>query len=198
MLAEHLRGDQRTCHTLCFAFRDSSVYRVDGVSQNDLLSDLRKNLVFPFLLTHAVLPQLRKASASGPVQVVFIGSYAGEAYIPHLVPYGPSKAFLKHMSGVLNSDERVWSGPNARVSMLYIIVGSVVSSTHKVRETLTDPSAASFAKAMVDKFGCGREIVAPWLVHAFSFWFVGSLPRVLSDKLFADQMVNEVELAKKL
>ena len=118
--------------------------------------------------------------------------------MPRLVPYGPSKAFLKHMSGTLGFDERLWHVPDVRVSSLYVIVGSVVSSTHKVLETAAQPSAESFAKAMVDKFGCGRPIVAPWFVHALQFWSIRLLPRAMAEKIFADRMEIEVELAKKL
>lgn len=128
--------------------------------------------------------------------MIFIGSFAGESDLPRLASYCASKAFVKRLSGCLGQDESLWSPTN--VSTMYIIVGSVVSSTHKVQESLFCPSSASFAKAIVDKIGREDRVVVPWLPHAIQFWSVTSMPASSLDKALAKSMKRELELAKKL
>ena len=155
---------------------------------------MRLNFLFPFFLTRAILPKLRMVA--GPTQIVFIGSFAGDSYLPRLTPYGASKAFLKQLSHALEFDERVWRPTN--VSTMYVTVGSVVSGSHKVVEGLGYPTAEVFAKAMVDKFACGRQVVVPWLVHAIQFWLVSVLPAIVAERTMAAEIKKEIELMKRL
>ena len=156
--------------------------RIDAIAEHSLWASMRLNFVFPFFLTRALLPKLR--SAHGPAEVVFIGSFAGDSYLPRLTPYGASKAFLKQLSHALQSDERIWHATN--VSTMYVTVGSVVSGSHRVTEGLGYPSAEAFAERMVDRFGCGRQVVVPWLVHAIQFWLVGMLPASVAERTMAE------------
>lgn len=162
--------------------------RLDQIPIDTLAAEFRKNALFAFFLSRAILPKLR--AAGGPAEMVFIGSFAGEATLPRLTPYGQSKAFLKHLSGALGMDERYWVPTN--VSTLYVIVGSVLSSTHPVAESMWTPSSATYAKALVDKIGCGRRVVAPYLPHALQFWAVAQMPRALSEKTMVQAMEEEV------
>ena len=151
-------------------------------------------MLFPFLLSRALLPKLRKAP--GPAKLVFIGAFAGDVDLPYLASYCASKAFVKRLSGCLGQDERLWSPTN--VSTMYMNVGSIVSGSHKAEPSLSSPSSASFAKAVVDKIGHEDRAVVPWLPHAVQFWSVTSMPSAVMDRMLAQAMQRSLEAAKKL
>ena len=155
------------------------------------MDDVRRNALFPFLLTRAVLPQLRKAS--GPTQMVYIGSYAGESRLPRLIPYGATKAFLKQMSGALASDER-FRNPRNNVTTMYVIVGSVASGSHKISPTFFSPSSEVYAKALVDKIGCGKRVISPYLPHALQMFFVRSMPESIVNMVEMQSMEEELKM----
>lgn len=157
------------------------------------MNDIRCNQLFPFLLTRAILPKLRRAA--GPAQMVYVGSYSSEQPLPRLTPYSSTKAFIKQLSRSLGTDERYWARTN--VSTLCVLVGSVVSGSHPKTPSLFTPAAAPYARAMVDKFGCGRELIAPYLLHALQFWSVEIIPKPLLEKTMVQEMEEEIKLAKR-
>ncbi|KAI0684915.1 NAD(P)-binding protein [Cytidiella melzeri] len=163
--------------------------RVDGISEKVLMDDLRTNATFPWMLSRALLPKLRKAS--GPVELVFVGSFGAELPLPCYNPYGAAKAFLKQMSALLTADERFRHPTN--VTTMYLIVGSVVSGSHRVAESLLSPTAESFAKHVVHKIGCGRRCVFAYVPHAVQLWAVGFLP----ERILLDAVANGVEAELK-
>ena len=159
------------------------------MTEKDLMDDIRRNALFAFLLTRAILPKLRKAS--GPVQMVYIGSFAGEAHLPRLIPYGATKAFLKQLSGALASDERFRATTN--VSTMYVIVGSVGSGSHVLAPTFFSPNSETYAKALVDRFGCGQRVIAPYWPHALQFMFVDWMPEALVSMVEMQSMDDEMK-----
>ena len=175
--------------------------RIDGASEEELVKDLRCGVHFPFLLTRALLPKLR--ASSGPVEFVFIGSFGGSHPMPRLVPVSPTKAFLRQFSGSLVADEH-FPGPlpaegarPSNVSSTYMLVGSVVTSARKVEESLLSPSADTFAKAVVDRIGCGRAVIAPYFPQAVVFALVDMLSEGIQEVMFRKSMQNELQVQAK-
>ncbi|KAI0088352.1 NAD-P-binding protein [Irpex rosettiformis] len=167
--------------------------RIDAIPESSLLSDLRLNATFPWLLTRALLPKLRQAD--GPVELVFIGSIAGQLSVPGLIPYGASKAFLRQLSGAIAADEQFRSPTNVTTS--YMLVGSVVTPGHIATPTLATPLAEPFAKSVVAKIGSGRSVVIPWVWHAVRLGMVGLVPERLMKKAAASAAEEELRLNAK-
>ncbi|KAI0088354.1 hypothetical protein BDY19DRAFT_950492 [Irpex rosettiformis] len=163
---------------------------IDGIPTETLLRDLRLNATFPYLLTRALLPGLRKTSRSGPVELIFIGSVASDLPIPGLNPYGPSKAFMRQMSKTIGAEECAIH-KESDVSTMFLQVAEVSSGSHRSAVTLFGPSAETYAKSVVSKVGCGRSVVVPYVWHAMQIWFMGLLPERLLAKSAADAAVGE-------
>ncbi|PSR74727.1 hypothetical protein PHLCEN_2v9606 [Hermanssonia centrifuga] len=167
--------------------------RLDSISEKELMDDIYRNSLFPFFFTRAILPKLRQAS--GPAEMLYIGSLAGERPMPHLTPYGATKSFLKQFSGSIGLDER--SGIPSNVSTVYVNVGSVVSNSHKIEANLFSPSSEIYAKSLVDKIGCGRKVLVPYLPHALQFWPTNVIPEWMLDRFVKQAMEEEMKLWKK-
>ncbi len=168
-------------------------HRYDAVPESTLLSDLRVNAIFPWLLTRALLPKLR--TARGPVEVVFLGSVSSQLPIPGLNPYGATKAFLRQLSLAIGADERFRQPSNVTTS--YLLVGGVVSAGHRADASLFIPEAEPFAKSLVNKIGCGRSVIVPWAWHALQFWGVGFLPESVLRKTVEDATEEELKMLTK-
>ena len=154
--------------------------RIDQCSESHSRRIINLNLDFPLFLTRAFLPQLRRVSQStGPVEVVFIGSLAGESSIPFLCTYSASKSFLKRAAFILREDERALHGPN--LSFMYLNVAQVRSSTLTGDPSLAKPLADEFAKSVVGSLGCGRRVVVPWYFHHFLTGIMSLFPESLCE-----------------
>ena len=167
--------------------------RIDAIPESTLLSDLRLNATFPWLLTRALLPKLR--TSRGPVELVFIGSIAGQLPMPGLIPYGASKAFLRQLSGAISADEQCRSPTNVTTS--YMLVGSVVTSGHKATSTLSTPFAEPFAKSVISKIGSGRSVVIPWVWHAVRLGMMGFAPESVLRRATAKAAEEELRVNAK-
>ncbi|KAI0088348.1 NAD-P-binding protein [Irpex rosettiformis] len=167
--------------------------RFDAVPESTLLSDLRLNAIFPWLLTRALLPKLR--TSHGPVELIFVGSVSGELPIPGLNPYGAAKAFLRQLSSAIGADEQFRQPTNVTTS--YLLVGSVVSNNHRAASGLFVPDAQPFAKSVVAKIGSMRSVVVPYVWHALQLWGVGLLPVSVLKKTVADASEEELLLKVK-
>ena len=180
----------------CSCHRTHSVHashRIDAIPESTLLSTLHLNAIFPWLLTRALLPKLR--TSHGPVELVFVGSISANLAVPGLIPYGATKAFIQQLSGAIAADEQFRQPTNVTTS--YLSVGSVVSSSHRVSESLFSPSTESFAKSVVAKIGCGRSEIVPWAWHAIQFWSAGILPESILKKTVMDAAEHELLLKVK-
>ena len=173
-------------------------YRIDQMSEEVITSILNVNARFPYFITRAFLPSLRKNSQNGPVEVVFIGSIGGDVAVPFLSPYAGSKALTKRVCRILHADERVWSGSN--LSFVYANVGEVQSGTMKVKVSLTRPGSDDFARHLVQSFGSGRRVVIPHPVHHVIYSIVTGMPEVLCDYIVsigAVSLFKEIDAGKK-
>lgn len=140
---------------------------------------LNINARFPYFLTRAFLSSLRRISQNGPVEVVFIGSFAGDVAVPFISPYAGSKALTKRVSRILHADERVWSRSN--LSFVYVNVGEVQTGTLKVAASLTRPHSDDYARHLVESFGSGRKTVIPHPIHHVAYAIVTGMPEALCD-----------------
>lgn len=157
------------------------------------MDDLRRNAIFPLLLSRAILPKLR--TASGPAGMVFLSSIAGVSNLLRLATYGATKAFLVRLSGCLGMDERFWVPTN--VETCAVVVGSVVSLTHRVQESFFSPSSERYAQAMVDRFGCARAVSVPYWPHALQMWGIGFMPKAMLEKLVSETVLEEIKAGKQ-
>ncbi|EJF56519.1 NAD(P)-binding protein, partial [Dichomitus squalens LYAD-421 SS1] len=180
---------------------DLSAARIDGRSEDYILGVVNKNSFFSLFLTRALLPQLRRAAQSGPVQVFFVGSLAGDIAPVRLPIYAASKGFLESLARGLDNDEQ-FLGVDDRptgVRFGYLSVGAVHSDNHDapMPPSLTTPTSARFARALVDAMGCGRRRVAPYWMHAVLSWLVELGPESVADAASAQEMRGLIARAEK-
>ncbi|TBU42602.1 NAD(P)-binding protein [Dichomitus squalens] len=180
---------------------DLSAARIDGRSEDYILGVVNKNSFFSLFLTRALLPQLRRAAQSGPVQVFFVGSLAGDIAPVRLPIYAASKGFLESLARGLDNDEE-FLGADDRptgVRFGYLVVGSVHSENNEtlMPPSLTTPTSARFARALVDAVGCGSRRVAPYWVHAVVAWLAELGPESVADVVSAQEMRELIAGAEK-
>jgi short-subunit dehydrogenase len=125
------------------------------MSGKDVLRVMTLNAIFPTLLTNALLPTIK---ANQPGLIINIGSYAGVHGFPWISIYSPSKAFNHTFSKALTKEMHV---TNTDVEVLGILVGSVQSPGNP-GETLNFMvlSTDEMAQSIIDRVGCGKELVA--------------------------------------
>lgn len=172
--------------------------RIDQLDEDFITNVLNINTRFPFLITRAFLRSLRRTSQKGPVEVVFIGSFAGDVAVPFVSPYAGSKALIKRVSRILHADERVFSSSN--VSFVYVNVGEVRSGTMKIRTGLARPHSDDYAKHLVESFGSGRRSVIPHPVHHIIYAIVTGMPEAVCDYIVSAEGRNvfkKIEESKK-
>ena len=170
--------------------------RIDGRTEEYLAGVVRKNAFFSLFLTRALLPQLRRCDKSGPVQVLFVGSVAGDIAPARLPLYAASKGFLQSLTRGLDNDEQFFGKPTG-VRFTYLAVGAVHSDNHDapMPPSLTVPTSARFARAVVETVGCGRRRIAPYHVHAVQSYFVQVAGEVITDSMSAQEMRGLIKQA---
>ena len=146
---------------------------VDPAVLTDLI-DL--NAVFPTLLTRALLPTMLRHQ---PALVLNVGSYAGEQAPPWLAAYAGSKAFNHAFSRALTREMRAESRD---VEVLAVLVAQVSSGGNHDELGFLVLSSEEMADAMLERVGCGREIVTGSWRH---FVACEGLKFVLSERLQA-------------
>jgi 17beta-estradiol 17-dehydrogenase / very-long-chain 3-oxoacyl-CoA reductase len=149
-----------------------------------LVATVRWNALFSLQLIHALLPQLR--ASPGPVLVMNVGSYAGDLPPPRLAIYAASKRFMEFLSRGLSMDERYFTPTN--VQFMYLSVGQVSTNAMRKARSFVCPDADTFAKAVVDRIGCGRRRIAPYVGHAITQWSVDMIGVDLGEMVVAQAM----------
>ncbi|KAI1795279.1 NAD(P)-binding protein [Ganoderma leucocontextum] len=171
--------------------------RIDERTEEYLLGVVHSNALFALFLTRALLPQLRRAAQSGPVQVLFVGSFAGDVGPPRLPMCAASKGFLRALARGLDNDELFFGVPTG-VRFAYLAVGAVHSDNHPapMPPSLAVPTSARFAWWLVESIGCGRRRFAPYLVHAMQWLMQMSGDRAV-DQGMAQRMQELMMEAEK-
>jgi 17beta-estradiol 17-dehydrogenase / very-long-chain 3-oxoacyl-CoA reductase len=162
--------------------------RIDQLDEDLITKVLNINSRFPLFLTRAFLPSLRRTSQKGPVEVVFIGSFSGDVAVPFVLAYAGSKALIKRVSRILNTEERVLSRSN--LSLVYANVGEVQTATMRAATALARPSSDDYATHLVGRFGSGRGVVIPHPVHHIIYALVTGMPEVLCDYIVLAEGMN--------
>ncbi len=158
---------------------------------------MRWNALFPLLLTRVLLPQLRRSATHGPVLVQFVGSLASDISPPRLPIYAASKRFLEALVRGLDNDEQNFEQPTG-VRFTYLAVGPVhTASMPPQRPGLNTPTSEQFARAIVQRTGCGRRRVAPYAMHAVSTFVVGGLGDRTVDYYTAQEMKTLIDVYAK-
>ncbi|KZO92814.1 NAD(P)-binding protein [Calocera viscosa TUFC12733] len=149
------------------------------------------NALFPFHLTHTLLPQLR--ARLYPTLILTVGSMAGEIPPPHFAAYAASKAFLERFVHALDIDERLVL--KSRVKLHYLQTATVLNSSGVIKRTAWSvPSSEAYGSAAVQAVGVRRRKVFPWMAHGLQ---AAVLPW-LGDSITEQVMVKAVrDLAKE-
>lgn len=132
------------------------------------------NAVFPTQLTHALLPLLEKAPSA---LVLNLGSAAGLFPAIYTSIYGACKAYQFHLTRVLRNE--LCARSQTQVEVMSVLIGYVESAGTKEfisMPSIFAPSSATYAKAIVDSVGCGKEMVTPYWPHLLQMAIPRSVP----------------------
>jgi short-subunit dehydrogenase len=148
--------------------------------ENDMM--LAMNVDFPTQLTCALLPLLVKHQ---PSLIITLGSLA-EYGNPWLSMYSGSKAFLMSWCRAL---ARELKAEGKDVEVLGILTGEVTDCSHnKKPATLVMPDARTYARATVDKVGCGQVVVNGHFFQGFLKAVVDRLPDFIVSSFLTTAM----------
>jgi len=179
VLINNVGGGQKLNGPMMQAFHEDVPGDIDGL--------INLNARFLAQITHAVLPHL--LAHSQPSLILTMGSIS-DIGTPYVLTYSSSKAFDLPFSKGLKR-EMIVEGRN--VEVLGIMVGEVTDvGWDRAGGTLMKPTSGTFAKAALQKVGCGEDVVAAWWVHGLVWWAVG----FMSDRLLRMVLVQGITKAK--
>ena len=161
------------------------------------MEQVRTNSLFSLFLTRAFLPSLRATARARPALVVFIGSFADETSMPRIVIYSATKHFIRRVALGLHSDERFDIPDNQAISFMYVHVGPVKSQLDREPPSFVRATSELFAEKLVGTFGCGRQMVVPYVGHYVVRLIYTSLPEFLTTKSLNASAHEYVEKAIK-
>jgi 17beta-estradiol 17-dehydrogenase / very-long-chain 3-oxoacyl-CoA reductase len=168
--------------------------RLETWTENEVLSVIHLNAIFPLLFTRALLPQLR--AAQGPTLVIFVGSISADIPMARFGIYASSKNFLEALARCLDADE-LWPAPTSGPSFMYLAVGNVVTNSTRTIPHLFNPTSERFAKAVVARIGCGRRRITPYMPHAIQQWCVTMIGESSVQRVIARELSNLLQENKK-
>jgi 17beta-estradiol 17-dehydrogenase / very-long-chain 3-oxoacyl-CoA reductase len=152
-------------------------------SDNDDLVAL--NVSFPAQLTAALLPSLLKHQ---PSLILTLGSMA-EYGNPWLSMYGGAKAFNMAWSRGL---AREMKAEGRDIEVLGILTGEVTNCSHNKRPANWKmPDARTYARAVVDKVGCGEIVVNGYWTQGILKALVDRLPENIVTPMLIDVMQKQ-------
>lgn len=177
-----------SAHTSC---------RFDEWTEEEHMEQVRLNSLFSLFLTRAFLPSLRVTARSRPTLVVFIGSFADETPMAKIILYSASKHFIRRVVLGLHADERFDTPDDKAVSFMYANLGLVSSQLIREPPSFVRPSSKLFAEKLVGTFGCGRQIVIPYVGHHIMKLPFTLLPEFLVARMLSTSARGQVEKAIK-
>jgi 17beta-estradiol 17-dehydrogenase / very-long-chain 3-oxoacyl-CoA reductase len=163
------------------AKRNGSVYtEVQDIDAEDIDHLINLNARFPAQFTRAVVPLL--LSHGGPALILTMGSMS-EFGIPYLSVYSASKCFDMSFSRALR---REMMAEGRSVEVLGIMTGEVAGVTHdRSKGTLMRPDSSLFAKAALEKVGCGEDVIGATPIQGIIWAVVSMMPLSLLDRSLA-------------
>lgn len=175
----------------------SPIFRqLSALSYDDVSTLIGINLEFAVNLTAKLLPAFR---ARQPGLVLNVGSFTGGLQSPYLSVYAGTKAYIESWSRSLACEMKA---DGEDIEVLGLIVGEVQASFDREKPTsFTRCSSRRLAHDALNKVGCGRRIVTPYVGHELAGVVVKLMPEWLADKILigiAKQMKQKDEqMAKK-
>lgn len=158
----------------------------------DIDALINTNARFPVQFTRAVLPLL--LSHGGPALIMTMGSMA-DAGMPYLDVYAASKSFDLVFSRALRRELRA-EGSN--VEVLGIMTGEVTDvEWDRTERSLFRPASREFARAALERVGCGVDVVAPWWTHGLTWGCLDFLPAWVFDRAVVYGAISSKEKAAK-
>ena len=152
----------------------------------DIEGMLNMNIRFTIYLTRALLPHLTKNQK--PSLIINIGSFA-DVGMPWLSMYSGTKAFINGWSSAL---ARELKAEETGVEVLAIVPVRVTDvSFRKEAPTLVQPNVRTFARASLQKVGCGRHVVAGYWVHDVVISLLSLLPESRFSKILVKSITAE-------
>ena len=116
--------------------------------------------------------------------------------MPQLALYSASKSFDIAFSKAVRREMMLAGRTN--VEVLGIMTGSVTGVTHNTSQsTLLMPTSAAFAKAAIERVGCGEDVVAATWVQAIVYKMVGEMPLFLRDRSLVAGVKGDMEMRER-
>jgi len=173
--------------------RNGCVYtEVQDIDAEDIDHLINLNARFPAQFTRAVVPLL--LSHGGPALILTMGSMS-EFGMPYLSIYSASKCFDMSFSRAVRR-EMMAEGRN--VEVLGIMTGEVTGVRHdRSKGSLMRPDSKLFAKAALDKVGCGEDVIAAWWLQGIVYAVVSMMPLSLLDKSLATGVREDMDRRAK-
>lgn len=133
---------------------------------NDLVSI---NMLFTTHLTRALLPKLIKHE---PALILNTGSgsYIG---MPYMVVYSATKGYLSAWGNALSMELQA---EGSKVEVMTVMSGNTQSGQDVRAANLFRPTSLVFARAALEKVGCGKSVVFGYFWHAVQTGSIGLLP----------------------
>lgn len=148
----------------------------DEMDGEDIDRTMNLNARFPTRLTHALMPLLKR---NQPSLVMNVGSMTGVTGTPYLAVYCASKAYTNIFSATLTTECEI---ENPGVEVLGLLVGAVKTNKLQVDENIFTPNARTFAKAALQRVGCGKRVVNAYFWHAVQ----ASMLHIIPEKTVQD------------
>lgn len=164
----------------------SPIFRqLNALSYEDISTLIGINQDFPVTLTAKLLPKFR---AEQPALIVNVGSFTGGLQSPYLSVYAGTKAYIESWSRSLACEMKA-DGDD--VEVMGLIVGEVQASHDRSPTTLIKCSSRRLATDALNKVGCGRRIITPYIGHELPGFAMNVMPEWMADAIL-------VGIAKKM
>jgi short-subunit dehydrogenase len=169
-------------------------HAVEEADPDKLEGIVALNVLFPLLLTRALLPRLNDGPSGG--LVVNVGSMSGLYGSPYVSTYSSSKAFVHTFSSALASEMHL---RGRRVEVLGVVVGDVVSAGNVFsRLGAATISSADMARDILARVGCGRALIVGNWIHALQDASMGWMPAGFGRGLLEHAMAKRRSIEDKM
>lgn len=159
-----------------------SVAAVDGL--------ININARFSTHITRILLPLLYKRPRSLIMNISSMSQFG----FPYISVYCGTKAYITTWSKALAAEMQA---EEQNVEVLAISVGTVRTTNFDVVENLFQPTAETFARATMERVGCGKASVEGYLPHALQQIFLSHLPASIARRMVIGSMKGLKDRAVK-
>jgi len=184
ILVNNVGGPPPKMEPLYKTFDNNLARDIDGV--------ISMNIRFTTHLTASIIPLLSREQKPG--LIMSIGSMA-DLGLPWLSMYSGTKSFVMSWTAAL---AREMKAEKRNIEVLGVVLATVTNvSFRKEVPTLMQPDAKTFARASLDRVGCGKYVVAGYWVHGVMRTVLGLLPESLVCGMVVKSVREEAEKDKK-